>query len=174
MSADASIRTLTADEGLRRLPELIALLRDAVDSGASLGFLPPLTDTQAASFWQSTLREVSADTRAMLVAELNGTIVGSVQIHPASQANAAHRAELQKLFVLRSHRRQGLARALMAAVEAEGKRRSRSLLILDTMAGDEAESLYRTLGYSRVGEIPDYARQGDGRLTATAIYFKQI
>lgn len=174
MSVHANIRLLPADEGLRRLPELIALLRDAVDSGASLGFLPPLTDTQAASFWQSTLREVSADTRAMVIAEVDGTIVGAVQIHPATQPNAAHRAELQKLFVLRTHRRQGLARALMAAVEAEGKRRSRSLLILDTMAGDEAESLYRSLSYSRVGEIPGYARQGDGSLTATAIYYKLV
>ena len=174
MSADATIRLLAADEGLRRLPALIALLRDAVDSGASLGFLPPLTDTQAASFWQSTLREVSADTRAMIVAEVDGKIVGSVQIHPASQANAAHRAELQKLFVLRSHRRQGLAQALMTAVETESARRGRSLVVLDTKVGDEAELLYQKLGYLRGGEIPGYAQQADGMLAATAIYYKQI
>lgn len=169
-----NIRPLASDEALRRLPELLVLLRDAVDSGASLGFLPPLTDTQGASFWQQMIREVSADTRALLVAEVDGVIAGSIQIHPAPQPNASHRAELQKLFVLRSHRRQGIGRALMTAAEAEARRRGRTLLVLDTLAGDKGEALYRSLDYGKAGEIPGYAKQADGTLAATAIYYRQL
>ena len=38
---------------------LIALLQDCVDSGASVGFLPPLSTEKAASYWQG----VEADLR---------------------------------------------------------------------------------------------------------------
>lgn len=37
-----------------------------------------------------------------------------------------------------------------------------------------AEALYRKLGYSFVGNIPDYAANPDGSLAANAIFFKRL
>ena len=55
-------------------------------------------------------------------------------------------------------RRQGIARALMVAVEPLARSGGKTLLTLDTWTGGHAEVLYRSLGYVTVGVIPRYAR----------------
>jgi len=69
----------------------------------------------------------------------------------------------------------GLARALMADVEARAHAAGRRLLTLDTRTGDAAEPLYAGLGYVRVGVVPGYciAPEG-GRLDSTTIMYKQL
>ena len=46
--------------------------------------------------------------------------------------------------------------------------------MLDTRVGDVASSLYRQLGYQEAGQIPDFARNGDGTLAATQFFYKQL
>jgi ribosomal protein S18 acetylase RimI-like enzyme len=46
--------------------------------------------------------------------------------------------------------------------------------MLGTRAGDDAERLYRSLGYTRVGIIPRFARDAAGRLDDTAILYKEL
>ncbi|VEB44610.1 Acetyltransferase [Chromobacterium violaceum] len=71
------------------------------------------------------------------------------------------------------HRRQGVARALMAELEAQARARGRRLLTLDTASGDKAEPLYRSLGYQTAGVIPGYALDGRGeKLQATVLMYK--
>ncbi len=41
------IETIIPEQGRVILPELITLLQDAVASGASVGFLPPLSEEEA-------------------------------------------------------------------------------------------------------------------------------
>ena len=88
--------------------------------------------------------------------------------------NGRHRAEVQKLFVHRSARGHGIATLLMREVEAEARRRDRSLLVLDTLLGSQAEDVYRHLGWSRAGEVPQYATSPAGELFPTVIYFKTL
>jgi hypothetical protein len=52
----------------------------------------------------------------------------------------------------------------------EGK----SLLVLDTVTGDAAERLYARLGWTRVGEIPNYALYPDGRPCSTTYFWKAV
>ncbi len=54
------------------------------------------------------------------------------------------------------------------------QRRVIILLVLDTIEGELAEQLYVRLGYTHVGEIPNYASFPDGRLWATVIFCKQL
>ncbi len=89
-------------------------------------------------------------------------------------ANARHRAEIQKLQVLSSFRGQGLSTRLMSAAEAFARANGRTTLVLDTEAGSLAESVYRKLGWQKVGEIPRYAATPDGQLIATAYYYKLL
>ncbi len=140
----------------RSLSQLIHLLQDAVTSGASVGFLPPLNAEDAQQYWRTVFQEVAQDTCVLLVARDSGRIVGSVQLALATKPNARHRAAVQKLFVLSSQRRRGIGRALMQGVEQVARSGERTLLVLDTRQGDSAEQLYRTLGYCEVGVIPAY------------------
>lgn len=156
-----------------RLTELCELLQDAVDGGASVGLLAPLAGSTAAGYWRSVFAAMGPSL-AMWVAEEQGRIVGSVQLALSDRQNGQHRAEVQKLLVSRPYRGRGVASQLMSTLEAFAASSGRTLLILDTQKGCAAESLYRRLGWSRAGEIPDFAAAPDGRLQATVIYFKQL
>lgn len=167
-----SIRSISASDGTQLLPELVELLQDSVENGASVGFLLPLSRSSNKEYWHQTLGEIESANRLLLVAEKNGRIVGSVQLELATKPNARHRAEVQKLLVHSLHRRQGLGQALMSALEDVARNVGRTLLVLDTRQGDNGEQLYAKCGYVRVGEIPAYASLSDGSLHATVVFYK--
>ena len=168
------ILSFTPEEAERDIQQLVDLLIDAVDSGASIGFIPPLTESQALDYWHSVIAAMRDGTRILLVAADGRLIQGSVQIGLEMRANGDHRGEAMKLFVHRRARRQGLARALMAGVEATARRIGRTLLLMDTRKGGEAEKMCEALGYVRFGEVPGYARSTDGRLHATSFFYKRL
>ncbi len=62
----------------------------------------------------------------------------------------------------------------MLAMEQGAHAAGRSLLVLDTRAGDVASHLYRQLGYLEAGQIPSFARNADGSLAATVIFYKPL
>jgi len=150
------------------------LLSDCVDHGASVGFLSPLDPAVADRYWDRVLGAVEQGSVLLWVAEEDGRVVGSVQIEPCSKDNGRHRGELQKLLVLTAARGKGVARALMAEAERFAREAHRTLLVLDTEVGSVAESVYRKLGWTRAGEIPDYATTPTGKLHPTVYYFKRL
>ena len=152
---------------------LVNLLIDSVDGGASVGFLSPLSPVTAARYWQGVFSSLG-DGLVLWVAEQDGEIVGSVQLALCQKENGMHRAEVQKLLVLSSARRRGIASALMAELETFARADKRTLLVLDTLVGSPAEVVYQRLHWQRAGEIPGYAASPDGALHATAYYFKLI
>jgi acetyltransferase len=167
------IARLTYNEAQNALPELVDLLIDAVEGGASVGFLLPIDHAEIEAYWRKVLDTL--DERVLLVAADNGKIVGSVQLAMESRANGIHRAEVQKLLVHSSARRQGLATKLMERVEAAARSENRTLLVLDTAKGHSAEPLYLKLGYTVAGIIPNYAI-GPNRDTidATVVMYKLL
>jgi ribosomal protein S18 acetylase RimI-like enzyme len=170
-----AIERLRAVDVEHELPGLVAVLRDAVEDGASVGFLPPLGDAEAAEYWRQVSAAVAEASRVLLVARVeDGGLVGTVQLDLAMRPNGRHRAEVAKLMVHRAARRRGLGRGLMLAIEAEAKRLGRTTLVLDTRAGDPSERLYAALGYQRAGLIPRYAASADGTLHATALYYRLL
>lgn len=172
--AALSIERVSHEEEPLVLPHLIHLLQDTVASGASVGFLPPLSIEDAQRYWNTTFKEVRKQTCVLLVAREAGQIVGSVQLAFATKPNAQHRAEVQKLFVLSSQRRRGIGRALMRMIEQIARENGRTLLVLDTRQGDNAERLYRALAYCEVGVIPEYARSATGALDSTIFFYKTL
>ena len=54
------------------------------------------------------------------------------------------------------------------------KARGITLLLMDTRKGGEAERLCVSLGYSRWGEVPEYALSGDGELHTTVFYKRRL
>jgi len=162
-----------ADDGL---DELAGILHAAVHAGASVSFILPFSLDDARAFWRDqVVPRVAAGTRRVLVARLGSRIVGTVQLDLATPPNQAHRAEVLKLLVHPDARRQGVARALMIAVEGVARDANRTLLTLDTRTGDLAEPLYLSMGFLRVGVIPNYARAPHSpELEPTTILYKQL
>ncbi|HKE58177.1 MAG TPA: GNAT family N-acetyltransferase [Pyrinomonadaceae bacterium] len=170
----AIIEKLDQESGEADLPQLVGVFQDAINNGASLGFLPPLTAANAEKFWRKILAEVGEGSRVLLVARENGRIAGTVQAELAMKENGQHRAEVQKLMVHTSFRRRGIARALLKALEEEAQKISRTLLVLDTELGSEAEKLYPTCGYERVGVIPQFAVRTDRTFVSTVVFYKTL
>ncbi|MFC0211363.1 GNAT family N-acetyltransferase [Paenibacillus chartarius] len=152
------------------LEELADLLVDVVADGASIGFLPPLDRDEARAYWKHVIEPGVH----LWIGICGERLVGTVQLHLAMKPNGSHRAEIAKLMVHPSGRRNGVARMLMQAAENRAKQLGRSLLILDTRAGDPSNLLYRSIGYTEAGSIPNFARSADGSLAATVIYYKSI
>ncbi len=62
----------------------------------------------------------------------------------------------------------------MQAAEATARECGKTVLVLDTVPGSDAERLYARLGWVRVGEIPDYALLSHGGLAPTTIFYKRL
>jgi ribosomal protein S18 acetylase RimI-like enzyme len=169
---------LSAEEIDLLRPQLSALLIDAVEGGASVSFLAPLARETADAYWRSVGADVTGGTRIVFVATLGDQVkaqlAGCVHLAIATQPNARHRVEIQKLLVHSAYRRRGLATALMAAAEEEAQKLGRSLIVLDTEQDSYAERLYERLGYCRAGVIPHFARSSSGALHGTVLFYKQL
>jgi GNAT superfamily N-acetyltransferase len=165
----ANAKTLRARRG-----ELVELLADAVRSGASVGFLMPFELSTLGRFWDGVIADVERGERVVFVVEREGRVVGSVQLAPCNKPNGSHRAELQKLLVHRAARRIGLGRALMQAAEAHALQSGWWLLVLDTREASASDAMYRAMGWTPFGHVPDYARDPDGKLAGCTFFYKQL
>lgn len=167
------IRQLAHDEALNGLDDLVMLLRNAVNAGASIGFLPPLDDIEARAYWRKTIEELHGR-RVLFAAFEDDRVVGCVQLSPEPRKNGDHRAEVQKLMVHTDFRRRGIGDALMKALIDHAQSMGLHLLVLDVRAGDPAERIYQAHGFIHIGTIPDYARNADGGLDPSAFYYRII
>ncbi len=157
-------------------PELQALaqvLVDCVAGGASVSFMQPLSRDKALTFWRTVADGVAQGERALLVAEDDSGIVGTVQLVLAQPENQPHRADLAKMLVHRQARRRGLGALLMQAAEALARECGKSLLVLDT-SSDEAERLYARLGWQRLGTVPGYALLPQGGLCGATFFYREL
>lgn len=170
----ARIAVATPDLAREHRAGLIALLQATVREGAPLGFLHPVSESDAGDYWDRTLASLARGERLLILALEDRAVVGAVQLELADKQNARHRAEVQKLAVLPSHRGARIGKALMSAVEDEARRLNRTLLILDTREGGFAERFYERLGWQRSGRIPDFMRDERGRPHAAIIFHKQL
>ncbi len=159
------------------LAQLRELLIACVAHGASIGFLAPLAADEADAYWQKIAGDLAGRMRVLLVARdtAGGPIIGGAQLVLEGRANGRHRAEVQKVLVLPSHRRRGIAAGLMAEIEVTAQRRGVSLLFLDTSDSHAgARQFYEALQYTYVGGIPDYALNPHGIPEPNAIFYKSL
>jgi hypothetical protein len=62
----------------------------------------------------------------------------------------------------------------MEAAESAALADGKTLLVLDTVTGSSADRLYRRLGWTEVGEIPDFALYPDGTPCPTTVFYKRL
>ena len=169
-----TIELLGPEQARAWLPGLVDILRDSVDGGASVGFLPPLGDDEARAYWHEVIDDVARGARLLLLSRQGDAPIGTAQLALVSKPNGRHRAEVQKLLVHSRARRRGVAAALMEAIERAARLAGRSLLVLDTRQGDPSERLYLKSGFTLAGVIPQYALNGSGGADPSAFYYKVL
>ena len=170
-----TIAELDAGSYRAAIPELAALIVDAVATGAGVNFLEGVTRGRS--------RLVVAGARggcgvrpddAVRGRRRMAAIVGSTLLIRSVNQNSPHRAEIGKVIVLGSHRRRGLASALMRAAEDRARAEGRWLLVLDTVSDSAAEAFYRALGWQETGVVPNYALNPDGQPWAATFFWKDL
>jgi GNAT superfamily N-acetyltransferase len=175
MTDELTVRRVGADEAGAVAGALADVLIDCVEGGASVGFMLPLPRQRALDFWQGVADGVARGERVLLVAQqADGAIVGTVQLILAMPDNQPHRAEVAKMLVMRSARRRGIAQRLLAALDDAARAEGRSVLVLDTVTGGDAERLYARAGWSGVGSVPRYALMPDGAFCGTTFFYKHL
>jgi GNAT superfamily N-acetyltransferase len=112
------------------LDRLIILLQNAVESGASIGFLPPLGQDEAAAYWRKVIDDLPGGSRLLVVAHREGQLVGAAQLALEMRKNGLHRGEVQRVMVHTEFRQQGIGKQLMLALEAAARVAGRTLLVL--------------------------------------------
>jgi len=172
MLAAHSIRRLGTEDIRGFAPILAALFLDAVQEGASIGFMDDLTLERATRYWCDVADAPQG--RVVLAGEDAAGIAGVVIVAPMPGETQPHRAEIAKMVVHRRARGRGLGTALMRAAEDEARAMGKSLATLFTRSGSDAERLYRRLGWLKAGVIPDDSLKPDGALCDGAVFYKRI
>lgn len=98
---DITIRVPTAEETRAALPALAEVLSDCVEGGASVGFMQPFPPQDAVPFWEGVAASVARGEAVLIVAEVDGRAVGTVQLGIGTMPNQPHRADVKKLLVHR-------------------------------------------------------------------------
>lgn len=156
------------------MSQLAELTIDCVERGASIGFMLPLTRERALDFWRRVAKTIDQGRRLILVAEDALGICGTVQLVLDLADNQPHRADLVKLQVHSRVRRQGLGEALMREAERHAQLEGKTLLVLDAVTDGDAARLYERIGWTRVGDIPNFALFPDGRPCGTTFYYRDL
>lgn len=174
MTHPIDIRVLTAlSDG--DVEGLCDVLIDCVEGGASVSFMWPMTYAKAEQFWRKAAASVARGERVIVAAyDGEGAVIGTVSVLWAEPENQPHRADVAKMLMHRRARRQGVGAALVKAAERVALEAGKTLLVLDTVTGADAERLYARLGWQRCGVIPNYALWPDGRPCATTVFFKSL
>jgi hypothetical protein len=119
------------------------LVQDAVEGGASIGFVLPLKRRELEAYWQSVVAAMRDGERHLLAAFDDGQLIGAVQLALEPRPNGRHRAEIMKLMVQRTHRR------AWRGAPADGRRHRAG-----RQGGTHVAAARRAYGRSRGSPVP--------------------
>jgi ribosomal protein S18 acetylase RimI-like enzyme len=168
------IKELKAPPSLELFSELVELLQDSVNGGASVGWTQVPSTKEARNYWTEVLEAVGRGERLLFVATDNHVCAGAIQVAFAPRQNARHRGEVQKLMVHSQYRRRGIGKALVGAIEKAAAAKGLTLLVLDVRSGDDAERLYKRCGFQYVGSIPGFVQSATGAFEPTSVYYRRL
>lgn len=168
------IEVLDVAAAIAAIPRLSALLIACAAEGAGVSFLPPVAPETARGFWRGVASKVAAGTHVLLAAWNGGLLCGTVTLVMEMPQNQLHKADVAKLLVDPATRRKGIARALMIRLEQEAMRAGKTIMMLDTRAGDAGAQLYQSMGWTELGTVPGHAIAADGSLADTVFFWKRV
>jgi len=169
-----STRVIAPRELIDVLQDLTSQLVEVVNSGAALGFMPPLDEDLARDYWISLLPELRSGRRLLFVATMEGRVAGSAQLVPSHLPSSPHRAAVEKVFVNPLMQRRGVGTTLMYAIEELAIHYGRTLLVLNTRYDEAAHHWYRSLGYHDGGVVPGWTIGPGGQPYTDVTMYKQL
>lgn len=145
----------------------------AIEAGGGFGWVKLPAREVLERYWQGV---VTMPTRLLFVARLDGVICGSVQLvlPPKNNEAQSFAVHLTANFIAPWARGYGLARMMLEAAEKKSRALGFAVINLDVRETQEkAIQLYESMGYTRFGEHPFYARV-DGKVIKGRYYYKVI
>ncbi|TQV98778.1 hypothetical protein V2A60_007521 [Cordyceps javanica] len=184
MSDSASVIFFDVKEHSHVTPYLAAIHASCITHDRTIAtFLPPLSHEKLLSWWKSRIAEIADGNRVMFLLvdgmEPSGRIrgpeiMGVVMLFMPPSETGPFRCMVENLLVHKSFRGRGGARLLMDALEVEALKQHRTMLLLDTETGSSAEAVFKKLGYTEMGRIPNYGISPTGELKDGTFFYKDI
>ncbi|MFD7688416.1 GNAT family N-acetyltransferase [Streptomyces sp. NPDC059781] len=140
------------------------ILADLVSGGAALGWVEPPSPDEVAELLGHVVSAVRAGDAALRAAYLDRRLVGlGYWLRYARPTHRPH-ADLEKIAVEAAAHGRGVGRALTAALIADARKAAIEVLTLDAR-GDNTHALhlYRSLGFTEYGRLPDFVAVGERR-----------
>ncbi|RAG84113.1 GNAT family N-acetyltransferase [Streptacidiphilus pinicola] len=160
---------MSTPRALDSLPDGLAadahrLLATLVRDGAALGWVEPPSRAEVAALLADVAAAVRAGDAALRVAFLDDRLVGLGYWTRYSRPTHRPHADLEKVAVDPAAQGRGVGRALVSALVEDARAAGIEVLTLDAR-GDNANALhlYRTLGFTEYGRLPDFVAVGDRR-----------
>ncbi|KAJ6786736.1 hypothetical protein PWT90_01992 [Aphanocladium album] len=184
MTESATVIIFDAKEHPHVTPYLAAIHASCITHDRTIAtFLPPLSHEKLLSWWKERISEVADGSRVMLLLVNNmdpsgrvkgPEIMGVVMLFMPPSETGPFRCSVEKLLIHKSFRGRGGSRLLLNALEEEALKRRRTMLLLDTETGSPAEAVYKRLGYTEMGVIPNYGISPTGELKDGTFFYKDI
>ncbi|TDT98389.1 ribosomal protein S18 acetylase RimI-like enzyme [Streptomyces sp. 846.5] len=161
---DATGLTSDPDLGAGFAESAHAILADLVRGGAALGWVEPPSRDEASELLGHVISAAHAGDAALRAAYLDRRLVGlGYWLRYARPTHRPH-ADLEKIAVAPAAHGRGIGRALTADLIGDARRAGIEVLTLDAR-GDNGNALhlYRSLGFSEYGRLPDFVAVGARR-----------
>jgi ribosomal protein S18 acetylase RimI-like enzyme len=140
------------------------ILADLVGGGAALGWVEPPSPDEVAELLDGVFVAVRAGDAALRAAYLDRRLVGLGYWRRYARPTLRPHADLEKLAVAADAQGRGLGRSLTAALIGDARAAGIEVLTVDAR-GDNASALflYRSLGFTEYGRLPDFVAFGERR-----------
>ena len=150
---------------------LVNLIKDSVANNYSVGFMQDSTEADFEKFWLDEIAKCDSQ-NGIFIALADEEVLGSVIVTRELRANGRHRAELRKLLVHSKAQKMGIGTALEKLATSFAKEIGLKLLYLDSATSYLINGVYEKWGWTKSGEIPNFAKNPDGSLVSTWFFYK--
>ncbi len=169
-----SVEQVTEALSQNDLNDLCDATDAAIEGGGGFGWLHLPAREKLERYWQGV---ITAPTRWLFVARLDGVICGTTQVvlPPGNNEAQSHSVQLTTNFVAPWARGHGLARLLLEKVEEVCKAGGYAVINLDVRDNmSHAIEIYEGLGYQQFGTHPYSVKDVEGKTVASRYYYKVI
>lgn len=157
LTADPRTRARFAESAHRILADLVA-------GGAALGWVEPPSRDEVAELLDDVVSAVRAGDASLRAACAGRELRGFGYWRRYARPTHRPHADLEKVAVAGAAHGRGVGRALTSALVTDARERGIEVLTLDAR-GDNASALhlYRSLGFTEYGRLPDFVAVGEDR-----------
>lgn len=150
------------DDGL--LAELHQVLVDLVRDGAPLGWIDPPSFAEIATLLGGVVADAEKGDAGLVVARADGELAGLGYWRRYTRPTNRPHADLERVAVAGKAQGNGVGRALTTALVDGARAAGIEVLTLDAR-GDNATALglYRSIGFTEYGRLPDFVAVGQRR-----------